>query len=56
VNKGDTITIDTDKITDWMYVQDEKIIGGRSIKYLLEKIPENQRSDEQRKILLMFED
>jgi len=56
VNKGDTTTIDTDKITDWMYVQNGKIMGGRSIKYLLEKIPEKQRTDEQRKILLMFED
>ena len=55
VNKGDTIIIDTDKITDWMYVQDGKIMGGRSIKYLLEKIPETQRSEEQRKILLMFD-
>jgi len=44
-----------DKITDWMYIQDGKIIGGRSIKYLLEKTPETQRSENQRKILRMFE-
>jgi uncharacterized protein YegJ (DUF2314 family) len=49
------VTIDTDKITDWMYIQDGKIIGGRSIKYLLEKIPESQRNEDQRKILRMFE-
>jgi uncharacterized protein YegJ (DUF2314 family) len=53
--KGGSIIIDTDKITDWMYIQDGKIIGGRSIKYLLEKIPETQRSEGQKKILLMFE-
>jgi len=53
--KGSTIVIDTDKITDWMYIQDGKIIGGRSIKYLLEKIPETQRSKDQRKILKMFD-
>jgi uncharacterized protein YegJ (DUF2314 family) len=53
--KGGTIVIDTDKITDWMYIQDGKIIGGRSIKYLLEKIPEAQRSKDQKKILKMFD-
>jgi len=53
--KGASIIIDTDKVTDWMYIQDEKIIGGRSIKYLLEKIPETQRSEDQKKILKMFE-
>jgi len=53
--KNGSIIIDTDKITDWMYIQDGKIIGGRSIKYLLEKIPELQRSEEQKKILLMLE-
>jgi uncharacterized protein YegJ (DUF2314 family) len=49
------VNIDTDKITDWMYIQDGKIIGGRSIKYLLEKIPEDQRGEDQRRILRMFE-
>jgi uncharacterized protein YegJ (DUF2314 family) len=53
--KGGSIIIDTDKITDWMYIQDGKIIGGRSIKYLLEKIPEEKRKEEQKKILKMFE-
>jgi len=53
--KGGVIIIDTDKITDWMYIQDGKIMGGRSIKYLLEKIPENRRSEDQMKILKMFE-
>jgi len=53
--KGDTIVFDPDMITDWMYVQNGKIAGGRSIKYLLEKIPEDERSAEQRKILRMFD-
>jgi uncharacterized protein YegJ (DUF2314 family) len=55
VKKGGTITFDPDAITDWMYVQDGKIMGGRSIKYLLEKIPEAERGEDQRKILLMFD-
>jgi len=53
--KGEAIIIDTDLITDWMYIKDGKIIGGRSIKYLLEKIPEEERKEDQRKILKMFD-
>ena len=53
--KGKLITFDPDKITDWMYIQDGKIIGGRSIKYLLEKTPEEKRGEDQKKILKMFE-
>jgi uncharacterized protein YegJ (DUF2314 family) len=55
VKKGDTVIFDTDIITDWMYIQNGKIHGGRSIKYLLEKIPENQRSIEQAIILQMYD-
>jgi len=53
--KNKEVIIDTDKITDWMYIQDGKIMGGQSIKYLLEKTPEDQRSEDQRRILRMFE-
>ena len=56
MKKGDTTVFDIDAITDWMFVQDGKIAGGRSVKYLLEKVPENQRSNEQQKLLSMFED
>jgi uncharacterized protein YegJ (DUF2314 family) len=55
IHKGDTINFEPDAITDWMYIQDGKIIGGRSIKYILEMIPENERSVDQWKILQMFD-
>jgi uncharacterized protein YegJ (DUF2314 family) len=54
LKKGDTVSFNTDLITDWMYTRNGKIIGGYSIKYLLENIPEGQRSEEQQKILDMF--
>ena len=56
MKKGDTVAFNADAITDWMYVRNEKIVGGHSIKYLLEKIPENERSEEQRTMLEMFEE
>jgi len=52
--KGDTVIFSADSVTDWMYVRDGKIIGGYSIKYLLEKIPEDQRNENQRNLLNMF--
>ena len=52
---GDTVAFSADSISDWMYIQNDKIIGGYSIKYLLESIPEDQRSEEQKKLLQMFE-
>jgi len=54
MKKGDTVIFDIDTITDWMYVRGEKIIGGESIKYLLEKIPEHQRNDRERELLRML--
>jgi uncharacterized protein YegJ (DUF2314 family) len=54
MKKGDTVIFEADSITDWMYIRHDKIIGGYSIKYLIEKIPENQRSDREFKLLQMF--
>lgn len=55
LRKGSTIMISVDSIVDWMYIREGKIIGGYSIKYLLEKIPESRRSDRQRELLSMYE-
>jgi uncharacterized protein YegJ (DUF2314 family) len=54
IKKGDKVTFEADNITDWMYMRNDRIIGGYSIKYLLEKIPDNQRSDREFKLLQMF--
>jgi uncharacterized protein YegJ (DUF2314 family) len=55
LSRGDSITIDIEEITDWMFTQGGKITGGRSIRFLLEQIPEHERDEEQRRILEMFE-
>ena len=52
--KGDRVIFMADAITDWMYIRNGNIIGGYSIRYLLERIPEEQRSDSERKLLQMF--
>jgi uncharacterized protein YegJ (DUF2314 family) len=55
MKKGDTVAFNASEISDWAYIHDGKIIGGLSIKYLLEQIPEHERSEEQRAILTMFD-
>jgi uncharacterized protein YegJ (DUF2314 family) len=55
MKKDDTVSFSADEITDWMYVKNGKIVGGLSIKYLLEQIPEHERGGEQKEILQMFE-
>ena len=54
MKKGDRVDFEIDAITDWMYIRGGKITGGESIKYLLEKIPEEQRSDRERELLKML--
>jgi len=56
MRKGRAVNFSTDGITDWMFVRNGKIIGGQSIKYLLEQIPEQRRTDEQKELLLLFDD
>ena len=56
INKSEAVHFLADEITDWMFIRDGKIIGGQSIKYLLERIPEEQRTGRQNSLLLMFED
>jgi uncharacterized protein YegJ (DUF2314 family) len=35
-----------EKISDWMYLKDGRIVGGESIKYLIERISETERDAE----------
>jgi len=52
MQKGDTVTFNIDDITDWIYTSGENIIGGYSIKYLLDMLPEH--SEEQQRIMNML--
>jgi uncharacterized protein YegJ (DUF2314 family) len=51
---GDVVIFEGDAISDWMYLKAGKIVGGRSIKYLMEQIPEPDRDDESRALYRMF--
>jgi uncharacterized protein YegJ (DUF2314 family) len=40
---GDRVVFSINDISDWMYLQDGRIAGGLSVKYLIEGIPELDR-------------
>ncbi|MDR2095951.1 MAG: DUF2314 domain-containing protein [Treponema sp.] len=44
--QGDTVSFIIDDIADWMYQDNGKIVGGMSIKYLIERIAEEDRGEE----------
>lgn len=46
VKEGETVMVDTSKVSDWKYVQNHRLVGGRTIKVL-----RNQLSPEERKEL-----
>lgn len=39
---GQRVTVPTDRITDWMYIRDSKIIGGQTIRAMLPFMPPAQ--------------
>jgi len=55
IRRGDRVSFNADLITDWMFTRDGRIIGGHSVRYLLEQIPEGERTDSQWRTLRMFE-
>jgi uncharacterized protein YegJ (DUF2314 family) len=55
LKQGDITPFNTDDISDWMYIRDGKIVGGLSVKYLIERIPELDRDFMLRAYLEGFE-
>jgi uncharacterized protein YegJ (DUF2314 family) len=52
---GDRVSFFIDDISDWMYLKGGRIIGGISIKYLIEQIPELDRDAETSAVYGLFE-
>lgn len=45
VKQGDTIKIDSNRISDWMYLDNEKLRGGFTIRILREKMTQEEREE-----------
>ncbi|MDR1637476.1 MAG: DUF2314 domain-containing protein [Treponema sp.] len=54
LKKKERVSIDIDRISDWMYTRNGFIEGGRSIRYLLEQIPLPDRTEGEQALLDMF--
>ncbi|MGV3721508.1 MAG: YegJ family protein [Actinomycetota bacterium] len=45
VKLGDTVTAEKSEISDWMYVQDGKLVGGYTIRVLRDQMGEAERKE-----------
>lgn len=45
VKEGETLEIDTSKISDWKYVQHHQLVGGRTIKVLRNRLSPEERKE-----------
>jgi len=56
VKLGDTIQIENDNISDWMYADNQKLEGGFTIRLLRKRMTEPERKQFDNKIGLIIED
>ena len=45
VKLGDTVEIRTNSLSDWMYVQNGRLVGGFTIKYLYDNVSEEEKRE-----------
>jgi uncharacterized protein YegJ (DUF2314 family) len=45
VKEGETVAIDTSKVSDWKYVQNHRLVGGRTIKVLRNHLSPEERKE-----------
>ena len=45
VKEGETVEIDTSKVSDWKYVQNHRLVGGRTIKVLRNHLSPEERKE-----------
>lgn len=45
VKLGDTVTAEKSEISDWMYVQDGRLVGGYTIRVLRDQMGESERKE-----------
>lgn len=56
VEVGQEITVDTEKISDWMYVEDGKLRGGYTLRVLRNRMSPHERSEFDRSLGIIIED
>jgi uncharacterized protein YegJ (DUF2314 family) len=45
VKEGETVEVDTSKVSDWKYVQNHRLVGGRTIKVLRNHLSPDERKE-----------
>jgi uncharacterized protein YegJ (DUF2314 family) len=55
LERGARVSFEAADIADWMYLRDGRIVGGRSVKYLIEMTGEIDRGGGMAELLNLFE-
>jgi uncharacterized protein YegJ (DUF2314 family) len=45
VKEGEQVEVDTSKISDWKYVQNQRLVGGRTIKVLRDRLSPAEKAE-----------
>jgi uncharacterized protein YegJ (DUF2314 family) len=45
VHAGDSLAIDVDRLSDWMYVKNSRMVGGYTLKVLYNKMTEKEKKE-----------
>ena len=55
VKVGDTLTYETDRLSDWMYVADGKLVGGFTLRVLRDSVSPEARARLDQQMPFRFE-
>lgn len=55
VSLGDEVSVAKEEISDWMYVEDQKLIGGYTLRAIRASLPQEERADFDRSLPFALE-
>lgn len=55
VKLGQTVQVAKDEISDWMYVEGRKLVGGFTLRVLRDQMPESERADFDKSVPFVIE-
>jgi uncharacterized protein YegJ (DUF2314 family) len=53
---GQKVSVEPAKISDWMFVEDRKLVGGYTIRVLRDSVPASERAEFDKSVPFVIED
>jgi uncharacterized protein YegJ (DUF2314 family) len=48
VSRGSRVRVSTKSISDWMYMENGRLVGGYTMRVAIDRLPENERADQKK--------